>query len=60
MKAQGISNSYLSRSVIAQTFLLAAIGVAVGFVLTLITGAFLPSAVPVAFDLVTMLIYGLF
>ena len=58
MKAQGISNSYLSRSVIAQTFLLAAIGVAVGFVLTLITGAFLPSAVPVAFDLVTMLIYG--
>jgi len=59
MKAQGISNSYLSRSVIAQTFLLAAIGVAVGFALTLITGAFLPSAVPVAFDLVTMLIYGL-
>ncbi|MBO0587145.1 ABC transporter permease [Sporosarcina sp. E16_8] len=59
MKAQGISNSYLSRSVIAQTFILAAIGVAVGFVLTLITAAFLPSAVPVAFDLVTMLIYGL-
>jgi len=59
MKAQGISNSYLSQSVIAQTFILAAIGVAVGFVLTLITGAFLPSAVPVAFDLVTMLIYGI-
>ena len=59
MKAQGISNSYLSRSVIAQTFLLTAIGVAVGFALTLITGAFLPSAVPVAFNLVTMLIYGL-
>ena len=59
MKAQGISNGYLSRSVIAQTFILAAIGVAVGFILTLITGAFLPSAVPVAFDLVTMLIYGI-
>lgn len=59
MKAQGISNNYLSRSVIAQTFILAAIGVAVGFGLTLITGAFLPSAVPVAFDLVTMLLYGL-
>ncbi len=59
MKAQGISNRYLSRSVIAQTFLLAAIGVAVGFGLALITGAFLPSAVPVAFDLVTMLVYGL-
>lgn len=59
MKAQGISNSYLSRSVIAQTFILAAVGVIVGFVLTLITGAFLPSAVPVSFDLVTMLIYGI-
>ncbi len=59
MKAQGISNGYLSRSVIAQTFILAAMGVAVGFGLALITGAFLPSVVPVAFDLVTMLIYGL-
>lgn len=59
MKAQGISNGYLSRSVIAQTFLLAAIGVAVGFGLALLTGVFLPSAVPVAFDLITMLIYGL-
>lgn len=59
MKAQGISNNYLSRSVIAQTFILAAIGVSVGFALTLITGAFLPSAVPVAFDLIRMLIYGL-
>lgn len=59
MKAQGISNGYLSRSVIAQTFLLAAVGVVIGFFLSLITGAFLPSAVPVAFDIVTMLIYGL-
>ena len=58
MKAQGISNRYLASSVIAQTFLLAAIGVAVGFALTLLTGLFLPSAVPVAFDLVTMLLYG--
>lgn len=59
MKAQGISNRYLSRSVIAQTFLLAAVGVAFGFGLALVTGAFLPSAVPVAFDLLTMLAYGL-
>ena len=59
MKAQGISNGYLSRSVIAQTFLLAAVGVVIGFVLALITGALLPSAVPVAFNLVTMSIYGL-
>lgn len=59
MKAQGISNGYLSRSVIAQTFILAAIGVVVGFALTLLTGAFLPAAVPVSFDIPTMLIYGL-
>lgn len=58
MKAQGISNSYLATSVIAQTFILAATGVIVGFVLTLITGAFLPSAVPVSFDILTMIIYG--
>ena len=58
MKAQGISNGYLSRSVIAQTFLLAFIGVTIGFALTLITGAFLPSAVPVSFDIPTMIIYG--
>lgn len=59
MKAQGISNGYLSRSVIAQTFILAAVGVAVGFGLTLLTGAFLPAAVPVSFDIPTMLFYGL-
>ena len=59
MKAQGISNLYLSKSVIAQTFILATIGVVIGFGLTLLTGAFLPSAVPVSFDIPTMLIYGL-
>lgn len=59
MKAQGVSNGYLSRSVIAQTFILAVIGVAVGFALALITGAFLPGAVPVSFDIATMVIYGL-
>jgi len=58
MKAQGISNFYLSRSVIAQTFVLAAIGVIIGFALTLVTGAFLPAAVPVSFDLPTMVLYG--
>lgn len=59
MKAQGISNGYLSRSVIAQTFILAVIGVSVGFALALITGAFLPAAVPVSFDITALLIYGL-
>lgn len=58
MKAQGISNGYLARSVVAQTFLLAAIGVTLGYVLTIVTGLFLPNAVPVQFDLVAMAIYG--
>ncbi|TWT02278.1 ABC transporter permease [Planomicrobium sp. CPCC 101079] len=58
MKAQGIPSGYLARSVIAQTFMLAAAGVIVGFILTLISGAFLPSAVPVAFDILTMIFYG--
>lgn len=58
MKAQGISSGYLAKSVIAQTFILALIGVVVGFGLTLLAGQFLPSAVPVQFDLATMIIYG--
>lgn len=58
MKAQGISNSYLAKSVISQTLILAVIGVVIGFILTIITGAFLPSAVPVSFDYMTMIVYG--
>ncbi|SFJ96913.1 putative ABC transport system permease protein [Marinilactibacillus piezotolerans] len=46
MKAQGISTSYIAKSVLAQTFLLAVIGVMAGFGLTILTGAFLPAAVP--------------
>ncbi|MEC6747490.1 ABC transporter permease [Marinilactibacillus sp. XAAS-LB27] len=46
MKAQGISSGYIAKSVIAQTFLLALIGVLIGFGLTILTGFFLPSAVP--------------
>ncbi len=59
MKAQGISNLYLARSVIAQTFILATIGVVVGFVLAIITGIGIPNVVPVSFDIVTMIIYGI-
>ncbi|WP_428910247.1 ABC transporter permease [Niallia sp. Krafla_26] len=59
MKAQGISSSYLSWSVVAQTFILSFIGTALGFALTIISGAFLPAAVPVSFDLTLMVIYGL-
>ncbi len=58
MKAQGISNTYLSISVIAQTFLLAFIGVTIGFGLTILTGKFLPNEVPVSFDFGTMILYG--
>jgi len=59
LKAQGISSFYLSRSVIAQTFILALIGTGSGLLLTLLSGAFLPAAVPVSFDLVLMVFYGL-
>ncbi|MDN6161539.1 MAG: ABC transporter permease [Atopostipes sp.] len=46
MKAQGISTGYIGRSVVAQTFLLAAIGVSIGGILTILTSLFLPAAVP--------------
>ncbi len=46
MKAQGISTGYIGRSVVAQTFLLAAIGVGIGVLLTGLTAIFLPAAVP--------------
>ncbi|HWK23969.1 MAG TPA: ABC transporter permease [Ureibacillus sp.] len=58
MKAQGISSSYLSWSVVAQTFILSIVGTALGFALTLLSGTFLPAAVPVSFDLLVMVIYG--
>lgn len=59
MKAQGISSRYLANSIVAQTFLLALAGVVIGFILTLITGLFLPAAVPVMFGYTEMAIYGL-
>ncbi len=46
MKIQGISNSYISRSVIFQTFILVLFGIIVGVSLTYLTGFLLPSAVP--------------
>ncbi|OCA85742.1 peptide ABC transporter permease [Bacillus sp. FJAT-27225] len=59
MKAQGISSGYLSKSVIAQTFLLAVAGVIIGLALTVLTGLFLPPAVPVAFNYLDMLVYAI-
>ena len=46
MKAQGISTNYIAKSVVAQTFILAVIGVGTGLALTIITGLVLPSTVP--------------
>ena len=46
MKAQGISSRYIAISVIAQTFLLATVGVVIGLVATVGTALVLPDAVP--------------
>lgn len=46
MKAQGISNRYIIYSVVAQTFLLSAVGVLTGLLLTYLTSLVLPPQVP--------------
>jgi len=48
MKAQGISNFYIGSSVVLQTNILVAIGIIVGFILTVITEVFLKDIVPLA------------
>lgn len=58
MKAQGISNSYIIKSIIAQTFILGVIGVLIGVVLTLLTNLVLPSAMPFELDSMNLLIYS--
>mgnify|MGYP007081457830 CR=1 FL=1 len=59
LKAQGFTNSYLAKVVLAQTFILSLIGTLIGLGLTLITSIFLPNAVPVMFDLFTLIVFGL-
>lgn len=60
MKAQGISNKTIIRSVLSQTFLLTLFGVLIGMLLLGITVLFLPSAVPFQLDpLMIGLILGL-
>lgn len=59
LKAQGFTNGYLARVVLAQTFIIALIGTVIGLVLTLITGAFIPAAVPVAFNALTLILFGI-
>lgn len=50
MKAQGISNGYIGGSVIVQTFILVAIGIFIGLILTILTGIFLGEVVPFAIN----------
>ncbi|NHM76004.1 ABC transporter permease [Staphylococcus sp. 11007852] len=59
LKAQGFTNSYLAKMVIAQTFILASIGALIGLGLTMLTGVFLPTAVPVKFDAITLAIFAI-
>lgn len=46
MKVQGISNTYIAKSVINQTFLVSVFGVLIGLGLNLLSEIFLPNAVP--------------
>ena len=52
MKAQGISSGYIAKSVIAQTFFLATVGVLTGLILTIASGLVLPEAVPFQSNLI--------
>ncbi|HDE5428117.1 TPA: FtsX-like permease family protein [Staphylococcus aureus] len=59
LKAQGFTNGYLANVVISQTLILALFGTAFGLLLTVVTGAFLPDAVPVKFDVLTLLVFAI-
>ncbi|HCV8675061.1 TPA: ABC transporter permease [Staphylococcus aureus] len=59
LKAQGFTSGYLANVVISQTLILALFGTAFGLLLTGVTGAFLPDAVPVKFDVLTLLVFAI-
>ncbi|CAC5912935.1 ABC transporter permease protein [Staphylococcus aureus] len=59
LKVQGFTNGYLANVVISQTLILALFGTAFGLLLTGVTGAFLPDAVPVKFDVLTLLVFAI-
>ncbi|MDU0215100.1 ABC transporter permease [Staphylococcus aureus] len=59
LKAQGFTNGDLANVVISQTLILALFGTAFGLLLTGVTGAFLPDAVPVKFDVLTLLVFAI-
>lgn len=56
MKAQGISNGYIGASLIVQTFLLVALGIFIGLVLTALTGIFLADVIPFAVNIIFYLV----
>lgn len=58
LKAQGFTNGFLMKMVLAQTFILALIGTLIGLILTLLTSFVLPDAVPVQFNIGTLIIFG--
>lgn len=60
LKAQGFTNGYLAKgsNITNVYYFIALIGTIVGLILTLITGLFLPSAVPIKFSITTLTIYG--
>lgn len=56
MKIQGISNQYISKSVIIQTFLVSIIGLSLGLILTYVTEYFLPVSVPFRSNIIYYLV----
>lgn len=56
MKAQGISNSYIGGSVIAQTFLIVGFGLIIGLILTILSGIFLGDFIPFATNILFYLV----
>nr|AAP55233.1 unknown [Staphylococcus aureus] len=47
------------KMVLAQTFILSLIGSLIGLMLTLLTSLILPKAVPIQFDVITLIIFGI-
>lgn len=58
LKIQGVPTSYLAKSVLLQTAVLAVIGVGIGAALTFVTTLFLPASMPYATNLTEAVIYG--
>lgn len=58
LKAQGISNGFLARSLVIQTLILSVVAVAIAVLLTVITAYALPAAVPIAFDIKAIVIFA--